>query len=73
MLGQRNVRGTGAGLLLLLVVVVHLKVPLPAGELLTGISDVGWSCSWHMNSESVSQKTVVPVFLYYDQRNHNYN
>lgn len=51
MLGHRNGQGTGAGL----QVMVHLKVSLPPGVLLIGISDVGWSCSWHMNSESVSQ------------------
>jgi hypothetical protein len=44
---------TGAGLL----VVVHLKVSLPAGVLLIGNSDVGWSCRWHMNSESISQNS----------------
>lgn len=42
-------RGTDAGL-----VVVNLKVHLPAGEVLPAISDVGWVCNWHMNSELVS-------------------
>jgi len=51
LLGHRNEQGKGAGL----QVVVHLKVSLPAGVLLTGISDMGWSCSWHTNSESVPQ------------------
>jgi len=51
MLGHRNGRGTGVGL----QVVVHLTVSLPAEVLLTGISDEGWSCSWRINSESVSQ------------------
>jgi len=53
MLGHRNGRGTGAGL----QVMVHLKVSMPLGALLTGMSDVGRSCSWHTNSESVSQNS----------------
>jgi hypothetical protein len=45
-------RGSGAGL-----VVVHLQVPLLAGELFTAVSDVGWLCDWHTNSGPVSQES----------------